>query len=58
MEEKDVPLKAFVTRYGSYKSPVMPIGLMNASTLLMDLIKHIFFPYLDILAFLKNKREN
>ncbi|WP_369007437.1 reverse transcriptase family protein, partial [Pseudomonas syringae] len=42
VEEKSVPLTAFRTRYGSYEFPVIPFGLSNALTYIMDLMNRIF----------------
>ena len=42
IRSKDVPKKAFRTRYGHYKFLVMPFGLTNAPVAFMDLMNMIF----------------
>jgi len=42
-----VPKIAFRTRYGLYKFLVLLFGLMNAPALFMDLMNHVFQPYID-----------
>ncbi|KAL9249674.1 Retrovirus-related Pol polyprotein from transposon 17.6-like protein [Drosera capensis] len=42
-----IPKTAFRTRYGHYEFVVMPFGLINASTVFMDLMNLVFRPYLD-----------
>ncbi|KAA3484461.1 RNA-directed DNA polymerase-like protein [Gossypium australe] len=44
---RDIPKTAFKTRYGHYEFLVMHFGLTNASAIFMDLMNHIFRPYLD-----------
>ena len=39
---------AFRTRYGHYEFLVMSFGLTNASVAFMDLINHVFRPYVDL----------
>jgi hypothetical protein len=42
-----VPKIAIHTRYGHYEFLVMPFGLMNASSVFMDLMNRVFHKYLD-----------
>ncbi|GJR85595.1 putative reverse transcriptase domain-containing protein [Tanacetum coccineum] len=67
VREEDIPKTAFKTRYGYYEFQVMPFGLMNASTVFMDLMNQVCKPYLDefvivfindILIYSKNKKEH
>ena len=46
---KDVDLnkKAFRTRYGHYEFLVIPLGLTNAPAAFMNLMNHVFRPFLD-----------
>nr|GEX39746.1 putative reverse transcriptase domain-containing protein [Tanacetum cinerariifolium] len=62
-----IPNIAFRTRYGHFKSTVMPSGLTNASTVFMDLMSRVCKPYLDkfvivfiddILIFSKMKKDH
>ena len=38
---------AFRMWYGHYEFLVMPFGLTNASAAFMDLMNHVFQPYVD-----------
>nr|GEY18357.1 hypothetical protein [Tanacetum cinerariifolium] len=38
VREKDIPITAFMTRYGHYEFQVMPFGLTNAPAVFMDLM--------------------
>ena len=37
----------FCSRYGYYEFLVMPFGFTNTSATFMDLMNHVFHPYLD-----------
>ncbi|KAL0440034.1 UNVERIFIED_CONTAM: Retrovirus-related Pol polyprotein from transposon.6 [Sesamum latifolium] len=43
----DIPKTAFRTRYRHYEFLVLPFGLTNAPAAFMDLMDHVFKPYLD-----------
>lgn len=43
----DVRKSTFRTRYGHYKFLVTPFGLTNVPKVLMDLMKMVFWPFLD-----------
>ena len=42
MKDVNVPKTAFSTRYGHYEFLVMPFRLINAPTVLMDLMNRVF----------------
>ena len=47
MKDVDVPKTTFRTRYGHYEFLVIPFGLTNGPTVVMDLMTRVFHPYLD-----------
>jgi hypothetical protein len=47
IKELDVPKIAFRTLYGHYRFLVLLFGVTNAPTLFMDMMNHVFQPYID-----------
>ncbi|GKC70355.1 putative reverse transcriptase domain-containing protein, partial [Tanacetum coccineum] len=67
LQEEDIPITAFKTRYGHFEFQVMLFGLTNAPIVFMDLMNRVCKLYLDkfvivfiddILIYSKNKEEN
>jgi hypothetical protein len=52
----DIPMTAFITKYGLYEFMVMSFGLTNAPAYFMYLMNSVFMDYLDkfIVVFIDN----
>ncbi|GKD51243.1 putative reverse transcriptase domain-containing protein, partial [Tanacetum coccineum] len=67
IEEEDILITTFRTRYDHFKFQVMPFGLTNAPVVFMDLMNRVCKPYLDkfvivfiddILVYSKDEEEH
>ncbi|GJT15560.1 putative reverse transcriptase domain-containing protein [Tanacetum coccineum] len=52
IQEEDIPITAFRTRYGHFKFQVMPFGLTNAPSVFMELMNLICNSYFDKFIFM------
>ncbi|GJY34406.1 putative reverse transcriptase domain-containing protein [Tanacetum coccineum] len=66
LQEEDILITAFKTRYGHFEFQVMPFGLTNTPAVFMDLMDRVCKPYLDkfvivfiddILVYYKDEEE-
>jgi len=46
VKKEDIQKMTFRTHYGHYEFLLMPFGVTNAPTVFMDLMNHVFLPYL------------
>ena len=67
IKDMDVHKTTFRTRYGHYEFLVMSFGFTNAPTTFMDIMNHVFRPYVDqfvvvfiddILVYLKDQENH
>nr|GEV06317.1 putative reverse transcriptase domain-containing protein [Tanacetum cinerariifolium] len=67
IKEEDIPITAFITRYGHFEFQVMPFGLTNTPVMFMDLMNRVCKSYLDkfiivffndILVYSKDEKEH
>nr|GEV75934.1 hypothetical protein [Tanacetum cinerariifolium] len=67
LQEEDITITAFRTRYGHFEFQVMLFGSTNAPAVFMDLMNHVCKPYLDkfdivfiddILVYFKDEEEH
>ncbi|GKB10413.1 putative reverse transcriptase domain-containing protein [Tanacetum coccineum] len=67
LQEEDIPITAFRTRYGHFEFQVMPFGLTIAPAVFVDVMNRVCKPYLDkfvivfiddILVYSKDEEEH
>ncbi|GJW69656.1 putative reverse transcriptase domain-containing protein [Tanacetum coccineum] len=67
VHDDDISKTTFRTRYGHFKFTVMPFGLTNTPAVFIDLMNHVYKPYLDkffivfiddILIYSKTKKDH